>query len=357
MTDSSQATPGATPLRLFGVPTLLGGTDAASLLTALEGILDVQLSTLPPSARRRRDAEGLAADLDALRHWFDPVSKGERIRDALAALPRVRIHVPHVADEIVMTIPYAAGEVREPGSRMLLTPEGVVVLYCLRDAQTRARLAGALPGDPVRFNGTYISDALVTLAATYRSWIRQRIDQVITLLTSEPSTLRPAAAGLLLVLLVNRNTSPDRALPRPSDRQQLDTISAAIAAPALAYARTLTGSDRASLTGVDLYRGWALGELTRRLGPALHTGLDEGIYLDPSAEGDALRRLADDIARRPPAARARAKAAVDATLREYASARPVLAGLALAHDRPSNTQRIREALVAAAKAEQLEPGP
>jgi hypothetical protein len=176
------------------------------------------------------------------------------------------------------------------------------------------------------------------------------LDQVIALLTSEPSTLRPAAAGLLLVLLVNRNTAPERALPRPNDRRQLDTISAAIAAPALAYARTLTGSDRASATGVDLYRGWALGELTRRLGPGLHTGLDEGIYLDPAGEGEALRRLADDIARRPAAARARAEAAVDAALREYASARPLLAGLALAHDRPSNTHRIREALVAAAHA-------
>jgi hypothetical protein len=236
---------------------------------------------------------------------------------------------------------------------MLLTPEGAVVLELLRRAARRAAAVGALPGEPLRLDPDDIHRALLALADQYRSWTRQRLDQVVALLTTEPSTLRPAAAGLLLVLLINRNTSPSRALPRPKDPRELAAVSEAIAGPALAYARTLSGSVRASASAVDLYRGWALGELTRRLGPALHTGLDEGIYLDSDAEDEALRRLADDVARRPVAARARVEAAVDAALSAYDAARPVLAGFALAYDRPSNTRRIRSVLVDAA----AQPGP
>jgi hypothetical protein len=336
------------PSRLFGVPTTLSSADAAALQTSLQEIRNAQFGTLPSSVRYRSDAP-LREELETARYWFDPVAKGERIRDALALLPRLRVSIPHESPEIVIIVPDARGdEIGTPGTRMLLTPEGIAILHCVNRARRNALRNGALPGDPVQFDASAVNDSLVTLSRTYQRWTRQRVNQTIALLTSEPSTLRPAAAGLLLVLLVNRNTAPERALPRPSDRYQLDTISAAIGAPALAYARTLSGSDRASLSGVDLYRGWALGELTRRLGASLHTGIDEGIYLEPDAEAEALRRLADDISRRPQAARARAGAAVDAALREYEAVRPVLAGLALAHDRPSNTERIRAVLGTAA---------
>lgn len=358
MTDSPQTAPGAVSRKLFGVPSLLSAADAAALASGLGTLRDAQLSTLPPAARRAPTGVGpLAADLALQRYWFDPVAKGERVRDALAALPRVQVRIPHASDETILVVPDGLGErAEEPGMRMLLSPEGTVVLHCVERALERARQAGTLPGEPVQLDPGDTHEALVTLTSAYRSWTRQRIDQVIALLTTEPSTLRPAAAGLLLVLLLNRNTSRDRALPRPKDRRQLETISDALAGPALAYAHTLTGSDRATATGVDLYRGWALGELTRRLGGALHTGLNEGIYLDPAAENEALGRLADDIARRPEPARARVEAAVDAALAAYAAARPVLAGLALAHDRPSNTQRIRATLLAAAHGGQPELG-
>lgn len=337
------------PQRLFGVPTLLSGRDASALAVGLRTVRDAQMSRLPSGGAHSSPTLGpLEGDLAKLRYWFDPVAKGERVRQALAELPRMQVRIPHVSEQIVLVIPDSPGEQPDAlGHRMLLTPEGTVVLHCVERAIGRAQSSGALPGEPVLLDPEETREALVVLAASYRTWSRQRIDQVISLLTTEPSTLRPAAAGLLLVLLLNRNTSPGRALPRPSDRRQLDMISSAIAAPALAYARTLTGSDRATSAGVDLYRGWALGELSRRLGSALHTSGDEGIYLDPAAEGEALGRLADDIARRPASARARVGAAIEATLDAYTAARPILAGLALAHDRPSNTQRIRAALLEA----------
>jgi len=343
--------------RLFGVPTVLNGAEATALATALRSMLDTQLSTVPEMASRGVD-EPLSSDLAKLRHWFDPVSKGERIREALTALPRVHWPILQATSEIVLFVPDPVGErAGQPGIRVLVTPEGVVVLYCLERALEQARQARALPGDPVTLAPVAVQAGLVTLANEYRDWSRQRIHQVIALLTSEPSTLRPAAAGLLLVLLLNRNTAPARALPRPRDKRQLDVISGAVSGPALAYARTLSGTKGGSGNGIDLYRGWALGELTRRLGTALHTGMDEGIYLDAGAEASALHRLADDIARRPPKARARVEAAVDAALEAYSLARPVLAGLALAHDRPSNTQRIRATLVAASHGSQPEMTP
>ncbi|NEK85255.1 hypothetical protein GCU60_05685 [Blastococcus saxobsidens] len=351
MSDNLESWSVGTPQRLFGVPTLLTSTDASAIVAGLSTLRDAQSSTLPPTARRvPADLSPLAAELARQRYWFDPVAKGERVREALAALPRVQVRIPHSSNETVIVVPDPPGQrVEEPGARMLLTPEGTVVLHCVERAVQAARQAEALPGEPIQLDPGDTQAALLTLADAYRSWTRQRVNQVIALLTTEPSTLRPAAAGLLLVLLLNRNTSRDRALPRPKDRRRLETISGAIAGPALAYARTLTGSERATATGVDLYRGWALGELTRRLGGGLHTGLDEGIYLDPAAENDALARLADDVSRRPAAARARVEAAIDAALEAYTAARPVLAGLALAYDRPSNTQRIRDALLDAAR--------
>jgi hypothetical protein len=351
MNNSGEFVPIATPRRLFGVPTLLSAVDAAAIAVGLSTLRDAQLATLPPPARRAAEnASSLAAHLALQRYWFDPVAKGERLREALRALPRTKVRLPHAGAETVIVIPDPPGpRADEPGVRMLLTPEGTVVLHCVERSMQAAKQAGGLPGEPVQLDPGDTQEALLTLAETYQSWTRQRLDQVIALLTTEPSTLRPAAAGLLLVLLLNRNTSKERALPRPKDQRLLETISGAIAGPALAYARTLTGNQRTTATGVDLYRGWALGELTRRLGGALHTGLDEGIFLDPAAEDDALARLADDVARRPAAARARVGPAVSAALDAYSAARPVLAGLALAHDRPSNTQRIRAVLLAAAR--------
>ena len=335
--------------RLFGVPTYLDIAEAQQFVTGLRASLARQFASVDANAPLPATLE---ATLGQLRQWFDPVAKGERLRRAMNTLPAGRTRIPYANTSILLDVPDPHGELDAGQSRQLVTPEGCVVLHCFQQELQRLDNDGRACHDDtyVRLAASQVETALVVLTDTYRSWSQARIRQTIALLTSEPSTLRPAAAGLLLVLLINRNTAADRALPRPRDPRVLDLVSDAIGRPALAYAQTLTGTDKATAAGVDLYRGWALGELTRRLGPSMHTGLDEGIYLDPDAEQSAVTRLAEDIARRTTNARRRVPAAVDAALSAYDIARPTLAGLSLAYDRPSNTRRIRERLVAAADA-------
>ena len=126
-------------------------------------------------------------------------------------------------------------------------------------------------------------------------------------------------------------------------------ISDAIAAPAAAYATTLTQTGRTGTRTLDLYRGWPLGELRRRLGSALHRDFETGIYLEPEAVNDAIERLIEDIQRRSPRLRARVPAALEATLEAYESRRPQLMGLGLAFERPAQTRRLFEVLRRAAE--------
>jgi hypothetical protein len=347
---------------LFGIPIALTLVDASSMLSGLEHLFKAQLDGLRavrqlPSVRssdeaaadsgpsvRPPDRRQLVADLELLRAWFDPTAKGERVREAVSAVPVVRTKLPFDGPPIVK---HAGND------RRIVTPEGRVLISCLRGALTE-RIGVGVPGeiDPdatwITLREEDIVACILVLLQTYRVWTRRRLDDVVGLLTSETSTLRPAAAGLLLTLLINRNTDANRALPRPKDPRILQIISEAIAGPAAAYAKALAGSDRTDSRSLDLYRGWPLGELRRRLGPSLHSDLGSGIYLDSQAVNDAISRLVDDIRRRPSRLRERVPAALAATLREYESRRPELAGLGLAFENPAETRRLLDVLRQAA---------
>jgi hypothetical protein len=335
---------------MFGVPPIIELEDARILLHSLNKLFEAQIRALlaerpdvvmggeveraddeqPPD---RRD---LVRDLDLLRAWFEPTAKGAKIREALDLLPKVMVVVPFENSTIV----FDCGQ-----GRKLVTPEGRALMSCLKPAIENRVSAQHFQPETVRsatvaLRFDDVSACSAILLALYRSWTRHRLSDVVGLLASETSTLRPAAAGLLLTLLINRNTDVSRALPRPSDPRRLELISDAIAAPAAAYARVLSGSERTSSRTLDLYRGWPLGELRRRMGSGLHSDFDAGIYLEPSAVADATDRLIADIRRRPARLRGRVPAALEATLEAYESRRPILVGLGLAFERPANTHRL-----------------
>jgi hypothetical protein len=347
---------------VFGVPSTMAPEDARSLLNGLRLLFEAQIDGLASLGRtktvrartspvenrtlrvRPLDREGLIDDLTLMRAWFDPTAKGERVREAVACVNVVRVELPF-KDTLL---------VRDVGSgRRLVTPEGRVLISCLEAALDEYEATKAV--GPIRdedswlsFRNEDVAECTLLLLTTYRSWSRRRLDDVVGLLTSETSTLRPAAAGLLLTLLINRNTDPSRALPRPSDPRMLEIISEAIARPATTYATALTDSNRTSARSLDLYRGWPLGELRRRLGPSLHSGFDSGIYIEPTAVEDAISRLVTDIERRPERLQARVPAALEATLATYEQLRPQLAGLGLAFENPAQTRRLIDTLQRAA---------
>lgn len=328
---------------LFGTAATLSTPQATQLLHDLKRIWRVQVASLPeglrkPAAPRSTDAseQVLADDLRLMKFWFDPIASGKRLRDVLGAIEPAGVAGEDIPEELILAI--------DP-ERWLVTPEGRAVMWAVE-----ASAEGDLDDLP-EYTNVYLSQgtirtALVLVHEVYREWNRQRITGVAGLLTAETATLRPTAAGLLLILLLNRNTSPQRRLPSPDDPHASAEMTRAIAAPAIAFARELAGTEKASSRGVDLYRGWAMGEIARRLGTGLHRAAD-GIWIHPEYEDAARQRLIDALSDRPERIRSRLPRAVDAALAEYERVRPVLSGLGMAHERPSNTRRLRRDIVAA----------
>ncbi len=304
----------------FGLPDLLTRDEAELLLKELEQIWSDQTST---------QTADLGSDLQSLKEWFDPVAKGDRLRRALASAPKGP-ETRSLPDPLI----YRLSE-----DRCLITPEGRVAIEILRNA-----LANKAVASGNRILPSSSADAFaVSLLDLYRDWSRQRLNDVSGLLKSETSTLRPGAAGLLLVLLLNRNIGTDQALPLPKDVDRRSIVEAAIREPALAWATEFTGRP-ASGASADLYRGWAIPELARRLGSGLHRENDV-IYIEPNAVELAIGRLLDDLRARPTNARGRIPGAWNALLDAYGRSRPRLAGLGLAYERPSFTSELGRRLI------------
>lgn len=315
---------------LFGVPVPLERAQARMLSDHLSALLTHQANSAnvdirPPAEVSRCQ---LAVELGKFKTWFDPTAKGGRLRSLLANL-----EVLGRGMELPGLVAIDLG-----GGRCLLTPEGYALLWLLARAQA---------GDTIVMERSDVDAAKLALLELYRGWSRQRLDDVVGLLASETSTLRPAAAGLLFTLLMNRNTAPGRALTRPRNTEALEQVAGAIASPALAYGSTLGGKTTARAS-LDLYRGWALGELRRRLGPGFHSNLDDGIWLDEATVEIAERRLVEDVQRRDAKARDRVAGALDAAVAAYERERPKLAALNLAFEQPGNTLRLRRLLEGAA---------
>lgn len=310
-----------------GIPDLLPSAAAEELLESLEALWLAQIGVEPGE---------LLGDLEALKRWFDPIASGERLRKALATVPVASdgspLQPPHI---------YRAGP-----DRVLITPEGRAAIEILRAAFSAA--TSLTKPETLLLDMTSVDSVANALAKVYRSWSRRRLDGVVGLLRHETATLRPGAAGLLLVLLINRNTAKERALPRPKNPQQRMAVETAIREPALAWASAFTGR-RASGAGMDLYRGWAVGELARRLGSTIHLGFGEcGIYIDEDAVPVARQRLLDDLEKRPVRSRQRIPGSWSALMDAYRRSRPKLASLGLAFERPSTTQDLERQVLALA---------
>jgi len=184
----------------------------------------------------------------------------------------------------------------------------------------------------------------------YRQISRRRLADVIDMLGLGTSrAMRPAEAGLLFFLLVNRNTSPDRSLPRFPDRPEAAReVVRAISDVVRTFARELGASASDMGRAVDLYRGWAFGELARRLGSDLQSN-DEGLYVRD--EDGALERLISYLRSRPKGQRNLVPTALRAAVAAYIDQRPSLSSMGLAFDRPALTDRLVARLTSEATGE------
>jgi hypothetical protein len=321
-------------ITLFGISTFSTSESYESAGNYLRSIWDQQALTGPLELVKSVNTlvgeeqahNSLVRELTLMKHWFDPVASGRRARETISNAP-VETFKPHPS--------VAAVTVQLGNDRVLLNLEGRATLWVLE--RNRPLWQSADPSADSFLPSEDCFFAIASVEKTYRDWTQQKIQSVSELMQSETSTLRPSAAGLLLFLLLNRHTSKDRGLPLPTSAARSETISDAISGPVLAFAQGISGSSKASDRGVDLYRGWALGEIQRRLGDDLRKE-DDLLWIEASALERVIGRLIDAVAGRT--TQDGMSAALSAAMGAYEESRSRLASIGIAYERPSSTAEL-----------------
>lgn len=314
----------------LGLPPFLSRDAATTLEASISGLW---LTTMGQPLGSLED------DLEALRKWFDPVAQGSRLRRDLSTLS-----------------PPPAGHWLDPGppytmpvsaDKRLVTPEG--------------RCAWELLADP---NPSIDSELMVADAATqrlerlllmtYRQWNRHRLSSVVALLEGDDKPLQIAAAGVVVALLVNRCTSPERAMSRHTAGAARDVVDKAFFAAVDAFATQLAPRRRGKPENAKLISGWMLYEAGRRLGDGLILneaggGVEGAVWIDPAAIDHVLSVVARDLSRghRDRVRRHSLELAFDALVEALRRELSGLAAFALAHERPLETARLRDRFLTA----------
>lgn len=276
-----------------------------------------------------REPGPLDEDLQSLKVLFDPIARGSRLRSRLNQLPPTTVERELLLDPFVLPVNDRAS--------LIITPEGRQLLDVLVTAR-----AGT---DAPFISSSVIARAESRLLDLYRAWSQQRLRDVIRLQEGEAPALLPQAAGQVLLLLINRSTTPERAVIRPNTQEDLRRLDDSLSLVVEAFADTLSppASRQRNRAQYSIIGGYSLSEARRRLGESLV--IDGGrIYLD-DAKDQVTERIARELARRHDIDAARLVEAFDAMVAEYEQVRPVLAGFGQSHSRPSTTRELRQNLL------------
>ena len=275
-------------------------------------------------------------DLVRMRRWFDPTAQGQRLRREIAALDPFPDGL--VDPQPPLTVSLGPG-------RWLVTPEGRCVLDLLQQLPT--------DGPKCLVSQEDIAPYERRLAALYREWSRHRLNSVIALLSGTTKPLQIPAAGIVVALLVNRSTAKERALVRYTSDPARAVVDRAFFAPVQAFADVLAPHRRRSNLSHQLISGWMLYEVRRRVGEHIvlvdaRAGRDGAVWIRAESVADVVDAVSRDLVR---GHRARATPdqfakAFDDLVGNLRRQRSALAGYGLAHERPRETQRIRESFLA-----------
>jgi hypothetical protein len=191
------------------------------------------------------------------------------------------------------------------------------------------------------------------LGQMYRSWSRHRINTVVSLLQGSEKPLQISAAAVVLALIVNRCTSEDRALTRFASGTARDVVDAAFFTPVQAFHDIFAPKRRGNRANPRLVSGWMLGEARRRLGDALvvidaRGGRNGKVWIRPVDLETVIDTVARDLVRghRKRATPQLFGEAFDALVEGLRQELPRLAGYGLVHERPPETDRLRERVIA-----------
>ena len=308
------------PSDLFGVPFVMRRQDAMQLVHTLDELWVAQ--TGQPARTISEDLGYLFAKL------FNPKTSGSRLRDLLDALP----DAPAVRSRF-LNPPL----VIRAGTSLIVTPEGRALYGLLHQVLEESDV------DPM---GIDPSDALSVLSLTYEGYREvgvRRLHDAVQLLSGEAEGLRLPSIGFLLLVLVNRSTSPDTAIRRPRDPVELDRLDASVASAIAAFADGINPGSR-DPSHFSLYSGYAVTEARRRVGNALGPSPHE-IYVDSQHRDTVIKRIARELrrARRSPETQ-RVMTAFDSLVSAYRAERPTLASLGVIHENRADTVRLRTQL-------------
>jgi hypothetical protein len=285
-------------------------------------------------------SDDLDSDLDKCARFFNPLLRGQTLRDRLSRLPDSPAPPPGISFAIGYPL------VVEIGARhRLVGVEARLVIELLSVATFNAAYLSVSDADLLR---------LADLAASrYRGWASQRLEQVTALRSGAGAeTLQAKSAGLVLGLLINRSTDRNRAARPNEGAAAPQGIEKAIFAAAEAFAARIAERNERSAREDRFKGGYAVTEARRRLRD-LHIEQAAGdaagplYFLSPGSEAGVVTSLAAELARRPKLtepALDKAFAALVGAYREELSRSAWLGGF---YERPAETESIRRQLLAA----------
>jgi hypothetical protein len=319
------------PTTFFGVPLALRRRDAHQLVESLSTLWYRQMDTAPGE---------LDTDLDALRVFFDPLARGERLRRLISSLqPAPQTHSRLMREPMVVA----------SKQEILITLEGRVVLGVLLE------LLDQDIDDPIVINLDSICSFERIVGDRYRKWGMRRIEDVLRLMTGQAEALRISSIAWLLLLLVNGSRSPATALPTRvlSGSTDQEKFEASIRRIIGAFTDVLAPGQRDE-RHFGIYQGYALTEARRRLPGAIGEG---DPYIVENEATRVIALVAAELSRpqRSPDL-SDVMAAFDRLVLVYREERPRLALLGVAHERRGETQRIRELLERALENDRGHPG-
>jgi hypothetical protein len=289
--------------------------DAADIGQVLGHLWLLQMASVPDDFKN---------DLLSLGRFFDPATTGGRLRKELSQLQSVDESLTTTLEPYMDTLALQVGH-----GRWLVTPEGRAFLEI-------ARVAGRDVGE---YEGV-----VAQLADVYSDWAQGKARAAAALLRGDGPPMRPMSLGLLMFLVVNRNTGL-RPLPKPATvesegggpfAEALDSIVGSFAAPLVELPPTRNREESVL--------GWPLSEARRRL-PAEVRLADYGVWIEEEEIGYVVSFVASDLVARRGFAVWKVEAAFDSLQLSIHNHRGILAAYSALNERSSFTIRVRSLLL------------
>jgi hypothetical protein len=303
------------PATLFGVPRGLDLDELIELEDFLRAAWQAQYGH-PPST--------LTADFERLRELFKTGASGKRIRDAVAALPRLSRRPASVSEDVF----FAVGE-----HRGLVTPEGRALLEQL--AAIREGGERVLSRDAMLYASATVSSAY---GGWQRAWLTQQLGR---------ASLRPGTYGVVLLLLLNGSLTRETALRLPSSAEEERALARVLIPVIDAFATRLGGHETSAREAERLRSNWRLTEARRHLYERVRVEDDhEDAFVWVEDEAKTVELLAERLAGRRDLDVETLHSALAAASDAYSAARPKLATWGVAHDRTNHTRHVLDRIEA-----------